>query len=285
MIKLSIIIVAYKSDSVIFECIKSIIEYNDLKKEEIEIIIVDNYIHSIIQDKILLLNTNGIKIKYIKNKKNGGFGQGNNIGVAESNGEIFLFLNPDTLLIDNIFTEIVSIIEGNNNYIVGFTLRDNYGKLNNSYSIFPEKFHLMFVFFLIKKYLFYSPNQIAYLNKLIWPWGAALAIHKGPFLKAGMFDENIFLCNEEPDLLRRIPNRKIYISQKSIVHTEGHGNGGTLYRHQEYLKSLKYYFEKYKLHFRLYYIFIKCSTYLKIILKINYKDNKNLLKAMNYKIS
>lgn len=281
MVKISIIIVAYNSYDVIIDCISSIEKYNDLKKTELEIIIVDNFQKSILNEKLLSLqNLIRIPIIYIKNSKNGGFGQGNNLGIKKSNGDILFFLNPDTILTENIFNSIIENINRNNNTIIGFTLIDLKHKLNNSYSIFPEMYLFALLFFGIKKYFFYLPNKINALNRMIWPWGAAFAIKKDVINTAGCFDENIFLFNEEPDLLRRIKKRNVLILKSKIIHLEGHGKTNSIDRHIEYLKSTHYYFKINKFNYKLFLRYLSLTTYLKKILKINHLENTNILSAI-----
>lgn len=55
--------------------------------------------------------TNNYKnVKILKNE-NKGFGQGNNIGFIASRGEFILFLNPDTILIEPIFSFAINCFE------------------------------------------------------------------------------------------------------------------------------------------------------------------------------
>jgi N-acetylglucosaminyl-diphospho-decaprenol L-rhamnosyltransferase len=243
---ISIIIVLYNSEKVIFDCLRSITQYTDIDPLEIEIILVDNYPNSDFKNLLASFKEkNIIDIKYIKNFKNGGFGQGNNLGVSHSSGVLLFFLNPDTILTPEFsFRKILEISKSDDNLVLGFRLVDLSGKENNSYSSFPEYSFLSFFYNIIRKKMFLLPNAVNILNRSIWPWGAAFIVNKEKFLKAGQFDEEIFLCNEEPDLMKRLPDRKIKLLAMNIVHLEGHTTTSSSFRYRAYLNSAVYYILK-----------------------------------------
>lgn len=101
--KVSVIIVAFKSSDILIRCLDSIGKFNDLG-EELEVIIVDN---SPEDSRV----ENAIKVSAFQSYKyyaanNNGFGAGNNIGAARAKGEILAFINPDIILIEPIFGKI-----------------------------------------------------------------------------------------------------------------------------------------------------------------------------------
>ena len=85
---LSVIIVSYKSDHVIENCITSI-------NSEIEIVIIDNSNNDKFKDKI---ETKYKNVKCILSKENLGMGGGNNLGIKNVNKDFALILNPDVAL-------------------------------------------------------------------------------------------------------------------------------------------------------------------------------------------
>tara|TARA_B100000787_G_C16195421_1_gene300424 strand:+ start:3322 stop:4182 length:861 start_codon:yes stop_codon:yes gene_type:complete len=281
MKKISIVIVSYKSDEVIIDCLLSIQKYADIPYNDFEVVIVDNYRDSKLDGLIKKVeNEVDFHIEYVMNIKNGGFGQGNNVGVDNANGEMILFLNPDTILVEGILEEIYFKLKSNNTTVLGFHLIDEDYTSINSYSFFPELYFMAYFIFLIKKVAFFSPNRISFLNKKIWPWGAAFALEKILFLKSRGFDENIFLCNEEADLLRRIPNRKVFISDKKIIHLEGHSTVSSVERHIEYFKSTFYYLNKYKLNKKRFIKNFYNIYYIKKIFYLIDEDLENKIKAL-----
>lgn len=246
--KLSIIIVTYNSESVIQECLESIEKYNDIG-DELEIIIVDNSPIFTIEEFIHKLHFD-LDIKMIHNPKNGGFGQGNNIGVKASHGDILLILNADTIIIEAIFSYILEEFENPFLTVAGFKLIGRNGMVNDSFAFFPE-YNYMY-FFIPIKLLYFLVLKLGMFSKSIFPWGADLIVRKKDFIDAGMFDENIFLCNEEPDLIKRLNVSQVKIFNKSIIHLEGHTTEISEVRFNEWYKSAHYYFEKYNLNFNLF---------------------------------
>ena len=75
MIRLSLIILTYNSEKDIYDCLQSVYQYNDIGNS-LEVIVVDNFTQ--MRDKI---NLQYPDVKVIANTKNGGYGQGNNIGI------------------------------------------------------------------------------------------------------------------------------------------------------------------------------------------------------------
>ena len=101
---ISIIIVNYNVKEYIIPCIQSI--YKNLKEHlSFEIIVVDNNS----KDKsIEEIKSKFSEVKIIQNTFNLGFSKGVNKGFKESNSNLILTHNPDTLLIDSSITKIFS---------------------------------------------------------------------------------------------------------------------------------------------------------------------------------
>lgn len=258
MSNVSVIIVAYSSESVIFDCLASIKKYNDIGSR-LEVIIVDNSPSNLLETKLGSFYACDFSLQYTHNPENGGFGQGNNIGAKIASGEVLLFLNPDTILIEAVFSSLLLSVAAGFNF-GGFTLVDKNFALNDTVGLLPE-------------YSFLSiPNNI--LTKLtlrfnvftnfVYPWGAALYISKEAFICAGMFDERIFLCNEEPDLTRRIMKPRMKILKSRIVHLEGHTTDVKSERYSAFLDSTKYYLNKHKKSYRVYVALTKLKVYIKL---------------------
>ena len=93
---LSVIIVSYKSDYVIENCINSI-------DDEIEIVVIDNSNNDDLKKKI---ETKYKNVKCILSKKNLGMGAGNNLGIKNVNKDFALILNPDVTLENDSMNEV-----------------------------------------------------------------------------------------------------------------------------------------------------------------------------------
>lgn len=220
--QITIGIVTYKSEKVLFDCLKSI-------KKIKNIIIFDNSNDTELKK---IIDKRYPKIRFIKSKKNLGYGAANNRIVKESNTKFVFILSPDVILKKNCEQNLLkSLLKLKNNFSVLSPFEKN---KNHEYS---------------KKKFSNNKNllEVNYAN------GFALLINKYDFKKIGMFDENIFLYNEEIDLFKRlrISNLKIYIDRNSEVkHLGGKssniGNEFDKCRNWHWMWSQVYFQKKYK---------------------------------------
>jgi len=97
----SVIVVSYNSEKYISQCLDSILKSND---PQIEILVVDN---ASTDNSLKIIEQFQKNITIIKNKKNQGFAEGNNVGIKHSSGEIILLINPDAYLTRNSITELI----------------------------------------------------------------------------------------------------------------------------------------------------------------------------------
>ena len=92
-IKLSIVIVNYKSWRVLAQCLDSFNQYQP--KLSHEIIVVDNDSQD---GEFTPFSQKYPTVTFVENSGNHGFSHGCNLGAKTATGEFLLFLNPDTLL-------------------------------------------------------------------------------------------------------------------------------------------------------------------------------------------
>ena len=117
--RLSIIIVTYNSLDLVFECLNSVFKYNDIG-DELEVIIVEN---NSPQGEVMFSKIRELyqtKVTLILNSQNGGYGQGNNIGVKASNAPFIMIMNPDVCLIEPVFKQILRTFDDEQVGLVGF---------------------------------------------------------------------------------------------------------------------------------------------------------------------
>lgn len=247
-IKLSIVIVAYNAVDMLRNCIDSILEYNDIGSE-LEIIISDN------SPDLKLFNT--IKedysdIKIIHNDTNLGFGYGNNQGEKMATGKYLLFLNPDTILIEPIFSWAISQFERNSQLAMfGVKLLKSDYTLNNSFMLVDV--------FGIRSWIL---NRLClktdlFIRDKMFTSGADIFIRKDVFEQIGRFDENMFMYYEESDLLHRIiaENKEWrggYFPEKKIIHLEGgtkESGRKSIVSYKRQLNTFKYYCGKHDIDF------------------------------------
>lgn len=245
-IKVSIIIVAYKNQNLVEDCLTSIYQFNDIE-DSLEVIVVDNSPDDQRLDDSLKLKFPDIKL--IKNE-NFGFGQGNNVGVKESIGKYLFFLNPDTMLIEPLLYYAYNKMERDSSIaILGFQLVDINGKKNHSF--FPIISIGVFGTVIYKAMIFLG----LYFEPLMFISGANMFMPRDVFYDIGMFDENIFMYGEEQDLTHRIHNigkKTSFCRSKKIIHLEGGTSGDSEVALRRRIDSVEYYCKKHNKSFKSY---------------------------------
>lgn len=237
MERISLVIVTYNSSKHIFDCLDSVLKYNDIG-DELEIIIVDNA--STEQASMF----KKIKEKYdnrvvlVDSGKNGGYGFGNNVGIKKSISPIVIVMNPDVRLVQPIFKKILVKMSNESIGVLGVSFID--GSL--PFYMKPEKVHFFnqLIHPLVVKLKLYNEKRM-YMS------GSFLTFNKDAFVRAGCFDEKIFMYTEEPDITNRL--------QKSGFHAEwcpeiqvrhlAHGRDFNQTTEEMVTQSLLYYFKKY----------------------------------------
>ena len=242
---LSIIIVSYKNIQVLKKCVESIYKFEDAS--QFEIIIVDNSPNrDFIYNEFIRIYPD---IPVIDND-NKGFGEGNNRGAEISSGKYLLFLNADTYLIEP--TLCNALKEFNDSKLGLFGVKILTTSLNSGFSFFYEM-----------KYDFWHGRLLKIKNKRnifesdkMYIAGADLFIRKDLFFQAGMFDENIFMYVEEPDLGRRVKKLGYnvdFFDKYRIVHIGGGSSDESvksIFSFKTRLKSEIYFAKKYNLNIK-----------------------------------
>lgn len=242
-LKFSVIIVAYKNKEILYDCVNSIYTHNDIGKC-LEVIIVDN---SPKEDNVSSIKDFFKDIVYVYNPENG-FGKGNNIGADIANGRYFLFLNPDTVLIEPIFNFALNCFEADPRLAL-------FGVKLLQFDLKPA----MSFYWIDRRGLLF--NQLIkifnrmniFIDRKMFISGANLFVERNVFFKCGKFDENIFMYCEEADIIKRVQMlgfKTAYFSSKRIIHREGKCTEDNEFALQERLKSNKYYCKKYNLNIR-----------------------------------
>jgi GT2 family glycosyltransferase len=272
--QLSIIIVTYNSERLIFDCLDSIYQYNDIG-DELEVIVVDNC--SVNVDALfskIKLNYQD-KVVLIKNRVNGGYGHGNNQGAKVATSSRLVVMNPDVRLVSPIFRSIIDTFNSNKNIgMMGVRFVDG----SNPLYFKPEYstlFRLVFGRQLLK-YGCYKIEQVFFS-------GSFLVFDKTSFIKAGLFDENIFMYHEEADISNRLLaiGKETLMAENLIVLHLAHGRTVNYKLLKIGSESRNYYFKKYKANIDKYYknlLFIYNVKYWIAVL-INNKLKKEEFKA------
>lgn len=260
---ISIIVVCYNSNDLIVDCLNSVYKYNDLPDGKLEVILVDNSEKEGFHSLRELLKKNGFHdVVAHHNESNVGYGGGNNVGIRLAKNKIVLVVNPDVRFIVPVLKKIVEsfFVEPGLAMLGGKQIGGN----NISFYRTPEKFVPVLNYFMLRlnnKFGWFDPERYSLS-------GAFTAFDKEKFIKAGLYDENIFLYSEEPDITKRlVRNGYSVFYDKSIpyIHLVGDRRGFSENTFYIQLESKKYYFNKYgydfdlflrKVVFELYFLYI-----------------------------
>ena len=250
---LTVIIVTFKSENVIHNCIQSI-------GSDIKILVVDNSNSKEFKENI---ETKYSNVTCILSEKNSGMGVGNNLGIKNIKTDFAFILNPDVVLepnaIDNLLIEsqklepfgIIAPIEINKDY-------PNYKLMNN----------------------------ISNTSDLIEPFkvksvdGYAMLINLKRLNRIDdfyYFDKNFFMYLENDDLCKRLneKNENIYIIPKSQIKHLGGQAVNDLYKTEIELSRnwhwiwSKFYFNK-KYNGYLYALIIGLPNFVSSLLKFSF---------------
>lgn len=242
--KISYIIVCYKSQDLIKDCINSIIKFNKLLSHEI--IVVDN---SPIEFQLLtenIISKIDYNIKYLKSD-NVGYGAGNNKGIKNCTGDIIAIVNPDVRFVSEVDTFIVKEFKNKNLGLLGLK---QIGGANLSYYLMPEYYFPFLSGFLTKvfnRFNWFIPN-------LFFLSGACMFLSKDIFNKIGLFDEKLFMYFEEADVTKRLTKNDYqikYVKSIEYVHLIGNRTQFNKQIFKIWNNSYLYYFNKYNISLNL----------------------------------
>ncbi len=153
------------------------------------------------------------KVRLIANPVNIGFGAGNNVAVPQTESRYVLFLNSDTIVMENALTGLVKYADSRPEVgIVGAKLLNEDGSLQYSCRRYPN---LMTGFFRntpLGKLFPDNKHATDYLMQdwdhatprdVDWVSGAALMLRRKLYDQIGAFDEDYFMYCEDVDLCYR----------------------------------------------------------------------------------
>lgn len=229
MIDVSIIIINYNGEDLLKECLSSI--YQKTKDLTYEVIVVDNASNDGNIDDVV---RSFPEVKLIRNKTNLGFAAANNVGLSHANSKYVLFLNNDTLLIDNVIKKTFDFAEQISNQVFAScqllnsdrTKQETVVEFPSVWNGLTENFFLYKIFPNSKIFNKYYQNNIELNNPI------EVDVIRGAFMlcstqavkKLSGFDERFFFYSEETDLCYRFKKNggQIYfLPQLSIIHYGG----------------------------------------------------------------
>jgi N-acetylglucosaminyl-diphospho-decaprenol L-rhamnosyltransferase len=238
-VDLSCIIVNYKNSGPLKDCLASL--YQTVQGLEFEVIIVDN---SENDPGLQPLKELYPKAQFISNSSNVGFSKANNQAGKIGQGNVLIFLNPDTILPDQSINSMYRYFRSHTETgALGPKVVNPDGSLQYSCRRYPTLWTGLFNRYSILSQLFpgnrftsqylmrdFDHNEIRPVD---WLSGCCLMVSKSTFDISHGFDENYFLFNEDVDLCRTINQagkEVIYFPEAKVIHQVSTSNSKTTAR-------------------------------------------------------
>ena len=278
-LRLSIIILTYRSAGTIGECLASV--RRACKKIPHEVIVVDN---ASSDDTVLWLQKKEKGVKLIRNKINAGFARGVNIGLKRAKGEYVLFLNPDVIVGERSIKTMIDDLDKHEGIgVVGPRFIYPDGRLQASFgnmaTVGTELMQLFWIYRLLPWGRVVMPNvfssaQFDSSHDVDWVSGGCLMMRAELAHKLHGFDERFFMYMEDIDLCARVRDSGysiLYESRSEIKHVHrasfhGRFTLGNLFEARSVMYFLnKWYGYRFFSHFIIWSL-LKIKFFIKLVL-------------------
>lgn len=235
---LSIIIVNWNTRDLLRACVKSI--QDETTGLNYEILVVDNASKDGSAD---MVRREFPSVRLIENAANAGFGRANNQAVRKSKGGYILFLNPDTEIRNRAVNRMIDFMEAHPEaWLVGPRAVHPDGTLQVSWAAFPSLTTVWTNGVPLKESLAMVPilrcilkSDAVYTNAgytlpgaipsrpVDYVLGQCLLTRKDVLEQVGLFDESVFMYEEEADLcfrIHRAGGQVWFVNEAEILHYE-----------------------------------------------------------------
>ena len=228
---LSIIIVNWNSKDFLRKCLQSV--RANPPRCSFEIIVVDGGSFDGCDE---MLAREFPEVVFVQSRENVGFARSNNLGVESAEGAAFLFLNPDTEVMDAALDGLLAVLAGHLDAgIVAPKLLNSDGSLQTScVQALPTLLNQMFDSVLLHR-LF--PRSRLWGMSALWSDGspavveavpgACLLIRANLFRRLGGFGPLYFMYGEDMDLCARTRQAGFSVFYASTARVLHHGGGSS----------------------------------------------------------
>ncbi len=241
--QLSVIIVNYNVKHFLAQCLLTV--QKAIAGIEAEVIVVDN---CSVDDSIGWLTPRFPAVCFVSNDHNIGFSKANNLALAQCKGAFVLFLNPDTLVPENVITESLSyfnchpeagalgvrMIDGNGHFLPESKRAfpspgASFFKLVGLASLFPRSGYF-------NEYGLGNTDQHKSSEVPVLA-GAGILVRKQVLDILGGFDEDYFMYGEDIDLsfrIRQLGFQNHYFAGATILHFKGKSSRKESFRYVKF---------------------------------------------------
>jgi GT2 family glycosyltransferase len=250
----SIIIVNFHTANLISNCVASIFSFEPALN--FEIIIVDNS-RDLSQKTELFQLKERFPLILIFSNSNLGFGKANNEGFKVATGEYILFLNSDTILVNNAVSIMKDFLEMNCAYgavgplLFSKSMKPVFSYQKRTTSIGHTLLDRSFFSAVCRRSSNFinrqSSKSVIQVNGFLT--GAALMIRRDLFEKIGGFDKDIFMYAEDDLLCQNVKSMGFHLAclpGAKIIHLEGGSDSKrwSVQKCQSFIKGSVIFYEK-----------------------------------------
>jgi len=214
--KLSVVILNWNRKGDTKECVDSLLKSN-LKKDEIEIIVVDNGSTDGSEEELKKIKTNGFSYEVIPTGKNLGFAAGNNVGIKHAlnhDSKYIFILNNDTVVHEDLIENLLKaslehpqagILTPKIYFAKGFEFHKTYKKseLGRVIWSFGGNIDWQNMYAQNKHVDDVDSGQLNKNFETDFATGAAMFVKADVLKMHGGFDENYYLYMEDVDFCER----------------------------------------------------------------------------------
>ena len=248
--QLSVVILNYNVRSFLMLCLDSV--SRAIHGLDAEIIVVDNASRD---DSETYVRRYFPQVKWIGNQENLGFPKGNNVGVEEAKGKYLLILNPDTVVPESLFHQLIQRLELRKYGMLSCRLQDGQGqflpeskrgiptpwvaftKVSGLYKLSKKKWGQYYASHLDE----YQEGEAPILV------GALMLMETSRYRRLGGFDPDCFMYSDDIDLSYRSlqlgqPNG--YCPQVSAIHFKGESTLRDQVYAERFREAMNYFYRK-----------------------------------------
>lgn len=262
--KLSVVIVSYNVRNYLEQCLQSV--QRALEGIEGEVFVVDN--HST-DDSVEVVKCDYAWVKLMENKENLGFARANNIAIRQAQGDYVLLLNPDTVVGEDTFRQVMAFMDSHPKAGgAGVMMRNEDG------SLAPESRRaLPTPWVSCQKMIGFDKRY--YMSHLPWEKPGRIEVISGAFCflrrkaldEVGLLDEDFFMYGEDIDLSYRLLKGgwENWYLPYGITHYKGRSTQKTDYRYVHiFYQAMLIFLRKHYGHLSVFYtIPIKLAIYFR----------------------
>lgn len=266
--QISIILINYNSTLFTIDAVNSMMKVIG-DALTFEMIIVDNHSN---EDEFLLLkkfidHQPEEKVCLVASNQNLGFSGGNMLGTTKAQGDFLVFVNNDTLFVENSFLTLFNFMKANPSVAVSTCLSKNKEDINFAcFDHFIGIRKLVFGRWILENVFNKPKRKETHLKSVSVDavQGCLMFFDAKKFYEIGGFDTQLFLFYEEIDICKRATLNgyaSVFCPDSYFYHFQGASTKNSISKKAEILISFLYVLKKNfgntRYYFTLYYLFIK----------------------------